>query len=178
MTIFLEKNPQNLDFMRKTAFLESIYILDSPCVHLKYVLHILDPNQSHYLSFPRYFAQFFVKKQILPSTIPMEHFKGETYSYFLAKSVGILRYSPSFPKKRPVFVQNCLSLFGQAQKIHESHRSSISSYSLWHRIVLFVPRSRINAHTFHFFRRTPAGYCPAPANAATFPCHTPPRSPL
>ena len=41
---FSQKNPQNLDFMRKTAFLESIHIHDSPCVPLKYVLQIFSFN--------------------------------------------------------------------------------------------------------------------------------------
>ena len=98
---------------------------------------------------------------------------------FSSKIRWNLTIFPAFSEEASSFCPKLsFSFWTSTKKIHKSHRSSISSYILWHRIVLFVPRFRINAHTFHFFRRTPAGYCPAPANAATFPCHTPPRSPL
>ena len=160
-------------------FLESIHIHDSPCVPLRCVLHIISSNWSHCLYFPRYFAQFFVKKQILPSTIPMEHFtKAKLTHIFWQNPLESYDIPRLFRRSVQFLSKTVFLVWDKHKKIHKSHRRSISSYILWHRIVLFVPQSRINAHTFHFFRRTPAGYCPAPANAATFPCHTPPRSPL
>lgn len=103
--------------MRKTAFFRIYTHSRFPLCASQMCITHHQPRLVTCLYFPRYFAQFFVKKQILPSTIPMEHFtKAKLTHIFREKSVGILRYSPSFPKKRPVFVQNCLSLFGQAQK--------------------------------------------------------------
>lgn len=109
----------------------------------------------------------------------MEHFTKAKLTHIFWQNLLESYDIPRLFRRSVQFLSKTVFLFlDKHKKIHKTHRSSISSDILWHRIVLFVPRSRINAHTFHFFRRTPAGYCPAPANAATFPCHTPPRSPL
>lgn len=108
----------------------------------------------------------------------MEHFTKAKLTHIFWQNLLESYDIPRLFRRSVQFLSKTVILFLDKHiKIHKSHCSSISSDILWHRIVLFVPRFRINAHTFHFFRRTPAGYCPAPANAATFPCHTPPRSP-
>ena len=108
----------------------------------------------------------------------MEHFTKAKLTHIFWQNLLESYDIPRLFRRSVQFLSKTVILFLDKHiKIHKSHCSSISSDILWHRIVLFVPRSRISAHTFHFFRRTPAGYCPAPANAATFPCHTPPRSP-
>lgn len=108
----------------------------------------------------------------------MEHFTKAKLTHIFWQNPLESYDIPRLFRRSVQFLSKTVFLFlDKHKKIHKSHRSSISSDILWHRIVLFVPRFRINAHIFHFFRRTPAGYCPAPANAATFPCHTSPRSP-
>ena len=164
--------------MRKTAFFRIYTHSRFPLCTSRMCITHHQPQLVTLSIFSALFCPFFVKKQILPSTIPMEHFTKAKLTHIFWQNLLESYDIPRLFRRSVQFLSKTVILFLDKHiKIHKSHCSSISSDILWHRIVLFVPRSRISAHTFHFFRRTPAGYCPAPANAAIFPCHTPPRSP-
>ena len=108
----------------------------------------------------------------------MEHFTKAKLTHIFWQNLLESYDIPRLFRRSVQFLSKTVILFlDKHKKIHKSHRSSISSDILWHRIVLFVPRSRINAHTFHFFRRTPAGYCPATLRRVP-PCKCRPKCPI
>ena len=177
---FSQKKSTKPGFYAENRFFWNLYTFTMPLVYLSDVYYTSPAPTSHIV---------YIFRVILPNFLLKNRFFLPQYQWNISQRRNLLIFSgkicwnltifPVFSEEASSFCPKLsFSFWTSTKKIHKSHCSSISSDILWHRIVLFVPRSRINAHTFHFFRRTPAGYCPAPANAATFPCHTPPRSPL
>ena len=100
----------------------------------------------------------------------MEHFTKAKLTHIFWQNPLESYDIPRLFRRSVQFLPKTVFLFlDKHKKIHKSHRSSISSDILWHRIVLFVPRSRINAHTFHFSAVLPLDTAPHRQTPLPFP---------